>query len=134
MLTDMLAGEEIVAIVDEYNQVVGALPRREMRARRSLHRATYTLVFNSRGRLYVQKRTTTKDIYPGYYDPVASGVVLAGETYEQAAIRELEEELGIQGVLVNPLFEFYFEDEHNRVWGKAFSCVYEGELVLQAEE
>lgn len=130
----MGAADEIVAIVDEENNVVGAVPRREMRAKRLLHRSTYILVFNARGELYVQKRTMTKDVYPGYYDPTAGGVILAGESYEQGAVRELEEEMGIRDVPLTWLFAFYFADEHSRVWGGAFSCVYDGEVVLQEEE
>ena len=130
----MGAADEIVAIVDEHNNVVGAAPRREMRAKRLTHRSTYILVYNSRGELYVQKRTLTKDVFPGYYDVAAGGVVLAGEAYEQGAERELEEEMGIGGVPLTRLFDFYFEDEHTRLWGCAFSCIYDGEVVLQEEE
>jgi len=144
----MGAGDEIVTIVDRENNVVGAMPRREMRTGRLPHRATYVLVFNSRGELYVQKRTRTKDVFPGYYDVVTGGVILAGESYEEGAVRELGEELGyeegavrelgeelgIHGVPLTPLFDFYYEDEHIRVWGKAFSCDYDGEVVLEKEE
>jgi 8-oxo-dGTP pyrophosphatase MutT (NUDIX family) len=130
----MGAADEIVAIVDEHNNVIGAVPRREMRAKNLPHRSTYIFVFNSRGELYVQKRTMTKDVYPGYYDPVTGGVVLSGESYEQGAVRELEEEMGIRGVLLTRLFDFHFENERIRVWGGAFSCVYDGPLFLQAEE
>ena len=130
----MEAKDEIVTIVDRENNVVGAMPRREMRTGRLPHRATYVLVFNSRGELYVQKRTRTKDVFPGYYDAATGGVVLAGESYEEGAVRELGEELGIHGVPLTPLFDFYYEDEHIRVWGKAFSCDYDGEVVLEKEE
>jgi isopentenyldiphosphate isomerase len=130
----MEAADEMVVIVDERNQVVGAAPRREMRARRLPHRSTYVLVFNSRGELYVQKRTLTKDVFPGYCDVAAGGVVLAGETYEQGAERELEEEMGIRGVPLTRLFDFSFEDEHTRLWGCAFSCTYDATVVLQEEE
>ena len=130
----MGAGEEIVAIVDRQNNVVGAAPRREMRANRLPHRSTYILVFNSNGELYVQKRTMSKDIFPGYYDIAAGGVVLAGETYETGAARELDEEMGIRDVPLTPMFEFYFENDHTCLWGRAFSCVYDGELTLQPEE
>jgi isopentenyldiphosphate isomerase len=130
----MGAADEIVVIVDEQNNVVGAAPRHEMRAKRLAHRSTYILVFNSRGQLHVQKRTLTKDVFPGYYDVAAGGVVLAGETYEQGAARELEEEMGIRGVPLNRLLDFYFENEDTRLWGCTFSCVYDGTVVLQEEE
>src|SRR5437762_3867127 len=105
--TTMSAADEIVVIVDEHNKVVGAARRREMRAKRLPHRSTYILVFNSQGELYVQKRTTTKDVFPGYYDPATGGVVLAGESYEESAKRELAEVLGIHDVPLTPLFTFY---------------------------
>jgi 8-oxo-dGTP pyrophosphatase MutT (NUDIX family) len=130
----MGAADEIVVIVNEHNHVVGAAPRREMRAKRLPHRSTYILVFNSQGELYVQKRTLIKDVFPGYFDVAAGGVVLAGETYEQGAERELEEEMGIHGILLHRLFDFYFEDDRTRLWGCAFSCVYDGMVVLQEEE
>ena len=130
----MNPADEMVAIVDDHNHVVGAVPRREMRAKRLPHRSTYILVFNSQGELYVQKRTLTKDIFPGYYDPAAGGVVLAGESYHACARRELAEEMGIRHVPLTRLFECYFVDVHTRVWGGVFSCVYDGEIVLQAEE
>src|SRR5215467_1890191 len=130
----MSAADEIVVIVDELNNIVGAAPRREMRGRCLPHRSTYILVFNSQGALYVQKRTMIKDVFPGYFDPATGGVVLAGESYEESAVRELEEEMGIRDVPLTNLFDFYFEDERSRVWGRAFSCTYDGKIVPQVEE
>ena len=130
----MYPADEIVAIVDEHNNVVGSAPRREMRAKRLPHRSTYILVFNSQGELFVQKRTMTKDVFPGYYDPATGGVVLAGESYEESAQRELAEELGVCDVPLTWLFDFYFADERTAVWGGVFSCTYDGNMVLQEEE
>ena len=125
---------EIVAIVDENNNVVGSAARRDMRAQNLCHRSTYILVFNSQGDVYVQKRTKIKDIFPGYYDPAAGGVVLAGESYLEGAKRELEEEMGIRGVPLQSLFEFYHTDANSQVWGTAYRCVYDGTVALQEEE
>ena len=126
--------DEIVAIVDDQNRVVGSAPRWDMRQNRLPHRSTCILVFNSRGDLCVQKRTATKDVFPGYYDIAAGGVVLAGETYEVGARRELAEEVGIRGVPLTHQFVFHYADDYTQVWGSVFSCVYDGELVLQEEE
>jgi len=52
----------------------------------------------------------------------------------EGAVRELAEEMGIGGIPLTGLFEFYYEDERSRVWGAAFSCVYDGDIVLQEEE
>jgi 8-oxo-dGTP pyrophosphatase MutT (NUDIX family) len=133
-VNDMESAEELVTIVDQENNEVGVVKRREMRAGRLTHRATYILVFNSKGELYVQKRTKIKDVFPGYYDVAAGGVVLAGETYEKGAKRELAEELGIRGTPLTPLFDFYYEDDYIRLWGRAFSCIYDGKMILEEEE
>ena len=130
----MSAADEVVTIVDEQNNVVGSARRADMRARGLPHRSTYILVFNAQGELYVQKRTMTKDVFPGYYDPAAGGVVLAEESYTTGAYRELEEEMGIHGVPLTWLFDFYYTDARTRVWGGVFSCVYDGTIVLQEEE
>ncbi len=129
-----MSADEIVVIVDGENRVVGAAPRAEMRRRRLPHRSTYILVFNSAGELFVQRRSPTKDIFPGYLDPAAGGVVLQGESYEQGAARELDEELGIRGVPLRFLFEFHYADAGVEVWGAVFTCMYDGPMTLQEEE
>ncbi|MCL2458300.1 MAG: NUDIX hydrolase YfcD [Desulfobulbus sp.] len=126
--------EELVEIVDRDNNSIGAVTRRIMRQQNLIHRASYILVFNRKGQLFIQKRTPTKDIYPGYWDLAAGGVVLAGESYLESAQRELREELGLAGVKLAHLFDQYFEESGNRVWGRIFSCVSEGPFTLQKEE
>lgn len=128
------AANETVVVVDRDNNITGSATRRQMRAERLPHRCSYILVFNSQGQLYVQKRTMIKDIYPGYWDPAAGGVMQVGETYEENAVREVGEELGVRGVELRPLFDLWFEDERSAVWGRAFTCIYDGLLTLQAEE
>lgn len=127
-------GDELIAIVDRQDVVVGSTTRRDMRAQKLIHRAAYVLVFNQQDHLFIQKRTTIKDVYPGLWDIAAGGVVLAGESYEEAALRELAEELGVQDSPLTYLFDQYFEDASNRVWGRTFSCVSEGPFTLQEEE
>ena len=62
------------------------------------------------------------------------GVVGAGESYEDNAAREVEEEMGVAGAPLHPLFDFFFQDGVSRVWGRAFRAVYDGPLRLQASE
>jgi len=130
----MLARDEIVLIVDRDNMETGCAPRHEMLARGLPHRASYILVFNSMGELFIQKRTMSKDVYPGYYDVAAGGVVLDGESYDESAQRELEEELGIGNTEISSHFTFFHEEGKNQVWGRVYSCIYDGEMSLQEEE
>ena len=128
------ARNERVIIVDEKNREIGIAPRHEMRAKRLPHRATFIFVFDTRDRLLVQRRTDTKDMYPGYFDLAAGGVVLEGESYAESAEREAAEELGIRDTPLVERFEFYYEDNKNRCFGKAYTCTFEGPFSLQPEE
>ena len=74
----MGAANEIVSIVDESDSIVGQAPRHVMRAQGLLHRVTYIFVVNTNRELFVQKRTHSKDLYPGCYDRAAGGVVCVG--------------------------------------------------------
>lgn len=130
----MNPADEIVQIVDEQNREVAQVSRRVMREGSLIHRACYILVFNRQGEIFVQRRTMSKDIYPGYLDVATGGVVLAGESYELSAKRELAEELGVRKAALASHFDFYHEADNNRVWGRVFSCVAEGPFVLQPEE
>jgi 8-oxo-dGTP pyrophosphatase MutT (NUDIX family) len=73
-------------------------------------------------------------VYPGFFDLAAGGVVLAGESYDAAAQRELAEELGIADQPLTALFDFFWEDAHCRVWGRVYRCVHDGPMRLQPEE
>ena len=125
---------EIVAIVDRENHLTGETRRARMRTEHLPHRAAAIFVRNAEGAYFVQQRSSGKDIYPGYHDVAAGGVVLAGESYSQAAARELAEELGISGAPLQAMFDYYYESETNRVWSRAYLCKHGGPFVLQADE
>jgi 16S rRNA (adenine1518-N6/adenine1519-N6)-dimethyltransferase len=91
--------EEIFDVVDEHDQVIGQAPRSVVHAQKLLHRAVHIFVFNSRGDLLLQMRSALKDEYPRCYTSSASGHLGTGESYEQAAPRELQEELGLSSPL-----------------------------------
>ncbi|TCW00336.1 NUDIX hydrolase YfcD [Biostraticola tofi] len=128
------AGLEWVDIVNEDNEVIAQASRQQMRAERLRHRATYIVVHDGRGRILVQRRTETKDFYPGYLDATAGGVVQSGENVLESARREAEEELGIADVPFADHGLFYFENEYCRAWGALFSCVSHGPFALQETE
>ena len=87
------------------------------------------LVFDRAGSLYVTKRSPRKDVYPGLFDVVTSGVVCAGESYAQTAVRELREELSFSGSAPEQLFTFRWVDASCRVWGAVFSARCDGPVV-----
>ncbi|MFE3263798.1 NUDIX hydrolase [Streptomyces sp. NPDC059215] len=119
----MSAADEILDIVDENDVVVGESPRGEAYARGLRHRCVFVRARDAKGRLFVHRRTATKLVFPSLYDMFVGGVVGAGESYDSAALREAEEELGVSG-LPDPvfLFKFLYDDGAGRTW---WSAVYE---------
>jgi 8-oxo-dGTP pyrophosphatase MutT (NUDIX family) len=127
-------GDEILDVVDERDRVVGQASRREVRARRLLHRFAAVLCHDPAGRVYVHRRVDDKDVYPGLYDMFAGGVLAAGETYREAAARELAEELGVVGPEPRFLFRHRYRGAENPSWSALFEVTWDGPVRPQASE
>ena len=91
--------EEFFDVVDEQDRVLGRAPRSVVHKHHLLHRAAHIFLFNLRGELLLQLRSERKDEYPLCYTSSASGHLGAGESYDEAAPRDLQEELGINAPL-----------------------------------
>ena len=72
-------------------------------------------------------------MYPSYWDPCVGGVLAAGESFDDGAARELDEELGITAPLER-LFPFKYEDAANVVHGMVYRTRHEGPFRLQPSE
>ncbi|MFJ8822167.1 NUDIX hydrolase [Streptomyces sp. NPDC102467] len=119
----MNPAEEILDIVDAQDRVIGQAPRGEAYAGKLRHRCAFILVRDPQSNVFVHRRTLTKLAFPGLYDMFVGGVVGAGESYDAAALREAEEELGVSGLPApTPLFRFLYDDDAGRSW---WSYVYE---------
>ena len=88
--------EEIFDVVNDRDEVIGQKPRSEIHRLKLNHRAVHVLVFNSRGEIFLQKRSMKKDCFPGAWDSSASGHLDSGESYDACAVRELREEIGLE--------------------------------------
>ena len=95
-----MPADEVVDVVDEHDAVMGAATIGDCLERGLLHRAVAVLVVRSDGRFLLQQRSKKDVWHPGLWTLSSTGHVKAGEPYEEAAARELGEELGITSSLV----------------------------------
>jgi 8-oxo-dGTP pyrophosphatase MutT (NUDIX family) len=130
MAVSASSAHELVDVVDEHDRVVGVVARAEMRAHRLRHRAVSIAVFGSDGRLLVHRRADTKDVWPGMWDIAAGGVVAAGEDCDEAAVRELAEELGVAGVTLEPIGRGAFNDHAVSSVLRCYRCVHDGPFTF----
>lgn len=87
---------EYFDVVDEKDKVIGKATREKAHKNRLIHRSVMLFIFNKEGEVFVNQRTENKEFFPGYWSIVIGGHAHAGESYEEAAIRELKEEAGIK--------------------------------------
>lgn len=119
--------QELFYHVDEKDQVLGSVTRGEAHAHPEIfHRSVFILVFNQVGELLLQKRSANKDRFPNYWTVSCSGHVVYGQTYEEAAARELEEELGLN-LTLNPEQKIFLPEESEFAW------VYSAHLIEDQE-
>jgi isopentenyldiphosphate isomerase len=129
-----MAKAEWVDLVNEENQVIGRALRQEVRQKNLLHRGIAVLVRNSAGDVYVHQRTDSKDLFPAMYDMFVGGVVGSGEDYLSAALREVEEELGVQTQQLEFLFDYLYKGPQNYSWVRCYRTVWDGPIRHQPEE
>lgn len=127
------AALELVDVIDAAGNTIGTVTRQEMRARRLPHRCVYILVFNRVGELFVHLRTPTKDVFPAHWDVAVGGVLVAGESFEQGAQRELHEELGVAAEL-EMLFPYRHMDDATVVGAMVYRATHDGPFRYQPEE
>ncbi len=128
---------EYLDVIDKSNKVIGKETRRKCYEKGLLHRGIHILIFNSGGQLLLQKRSRKKKTFPGYWTSSVSGHVETGSTYEEAALRELKEEIGIK-VKLKRVCDFYAEEKSNNLIDREiirlFSGICEGPFNPNIEE
>lgn len=118
-------GGALVDVVDEDDRPVALVTRREMRARNLRHRCVFIGVVSTRDEVLIHRRADTKDVWPGYWDLAVGGVVEAGESYEAAAARELDEEIGITAPLM-PLGSGRYQDADVDLLARIYRVSHDG--------
>lgn len=121
-MTDPKDTGENQELWDVYNQYRHKTERIHVRGKEmkkgDYHLSVHVWIMNEDGHYLIQKRQSWKSDFPNMWDSSAAGSALKGDGSEQAAIREVEEELGIQLEIAKGerLFTNKFECGFDDVW------------------
>jgi len=129
--------KEELDVVDAHDEIVGKASRDEVHKKGLLHRIVFVFLFDPEGRLYMQKRVASKDMYPNCWEGSLSGHVLSGETYKETAERELHEELGacVSGRHLREIIRFGNHDGNERVLVTLFAVKdFKEDITIDNEE
>src|SRR5258706_13787017 len=90
-------------------------------------RGIHVFLFIENGKFLVQKRSANRASSPSMLDCSVSEHVKAGESYLDAAIRGMKEEMGVQGIELKPLVTFRMNYGPN---DNEISTLYEGMIQI----
>ena len=127
--------DELLEVVDESGRVVGRATRKEVHSDPALiHRVSHVVVVSADGRVLLQKRSMEKDIQPGRWDTSVGGHVQPGETFEDCAARECEEELGLRGLQLRRPYDYLWRSSRETELVGTFLCASDGPFECQPDE
>jgi len=125
---------EYLDIVDEKDRTIGKDTRENIHKKNLIHRGVHVFVLNNKGEILVQKRARDKDYLPGFYDASVGGQVLSGESYEQAAEREIKEELGLNFTNLKKVSDYHSYSERQKENRRLFIVKAEGPFKIDKTE
>lgn len=109
-----MARDEMLDVVNDNDEVIRSVAYEELYKNKFPHRLVHIFLFNDKKQLLMQQRTFHKPKHGGTWMASAGGHVSAGESYEDAAKRELQEELGITVPLEMKWKDFFIDDGHKK--------------------
>lgn len=117
--------DQLLDIVDEHDQIIGKDTKENKFRKELITRNVAIFIKDTSGNFVIVKRAPTKKVFPNLLDLAACGHVDLGESYEEAAKRELKEELGIQCnvAFLNKIFN-EFTENNKKI--KFFTGIYLG--------
>ncbi len=117
---------EFLDVVSDRDEVIGRASRDEIYKKLLPHRIVHILIFNDRQEMALQLRSKIASFCPGHWSTAVGGHVQSGENYEQAALRESEEELGIKSELQLLGSDIYEAKNRPKKFLRTFTTQYNG--------
>lgn len=117
--------DELLDVINKNDEVTGQTMRSVVHQHGLWHRGVHVFLFNEYGEMLIQKRSADRSNSPSLLDCSVSEHVKAGESYLEAAVRGLKEELGVEGIELSLRGKIQMEYGVN---DNEISEIYEGRL------
>ena len=118
-----------VVVVNEKDEVIGSAEKTDAVKKGLIRRMSRIILYNDQKRILLQQRSHNKNSHPLCWDFSAVGHVNEGESYQDAAYRELKEELGISNIKLEKVDYFFVSDKESREKLPKFSTVFTGKYL-----
>lgn len=130
-----MSKDEYLPLVDEDGNVIGRATRSYCHSgAKPLHPVVHLHVVNSKGDIYLQKRSLHKDIQPGKWDTAVGGHVDYGEDVMTALFRESREELGLEDFKPQFIGRYVFESEIERELVNSYVACIADDVVITPDK
>lgn len=117
-----------IPIVNEKDEIIGYKERND-RNPNDIIRITSIWITDEQGDILLAQRSFNKKDNPGKWGPAVAGTVEKDETYDSNAYKEAEEEIGLVGVLLQPIEKVFLDTSHT----KKFCQLYHTEISKERE-
>lgn len=124
---------ERVYLVDKDDVVIGEKWRDEL-VDSDCWRIIGVWVTDHDGNILLQQRSMNKKVGPGLWSTACEGTVEINDSYEETAVRELEEEVGISNVELKPLSQAHFKSVFGWRIDHTYVCVIDRDTPITIQE
>jgi len=122
--------DEQVVLVDEQDRELGVSKKSEVHGKRTpLHRAFSAFLFNENGQVLVQQRAKSKKTWPRVWSNSCCGHPAPGEGYEEAILRRVKEELGLEVFNLEKVVDYRYRFERDGIVENELCPVYRGKVT-----
>lgn len=125
---------EYLSIVNEKDEEIGKATYEDASRDKLTRRIVHVLIFNDEDKMVLQMRSRFKPFCPNHWSTAVGGHVHFGETYEEGALREMDEELGIQRDLEFLGKYSYSDGKGLSMFLSIFKTVFSGPYEVNPEE
>lgn len=126
---------EYIDLVDENDNIIGFESRENIDKKNiKNYRVINIIIINTKGQIILAQRSKKKKYFGGCYFFSVGGHVTHNEKYEDAAYRELEEELGITNIKLEEIGYFNPIKFGTSSFSKLYKLHYDGNFCIDKNE